>query len=301
MPIAHGVRHETYHESHFYAASWHALTPGQKDIALVHATRLLDEQVSWYGSKTYRSQSLRWPRTGVEERDGSGEYYDAYYGYTLDSTTIPLWLKHATAEMARKLTEEDRTADPAQLEFTRDECGIALPVLCHSATERSAAGECPGDGGSLWECHHQYRHRHRQTGEGVMQQTRSSLFLVVVLALTFCVCISGMGRCGGCGRRRDRMGHRMSPLPWLGCEWDRRRYGRGSGCGCMRMRRVPVCFIYADRGANCATALTNPDNAAYCASAEGGYVFLVHDEHFRGQVCAILRAAGSSGIGYNAW
>ena len=115
---------DAYHEAHFYAASWHTLNPGQKDIALVHATRLLDEQVSWYGSKTYRSQSLRWPRTGVEERDGSGDYYDPYYGsYTLDSTTIPLWLKHATAEMARALVAEDRTADPAQLEFTEMSAG----------------------------------------------------------------------------------------------------------------------------------------------------------------------------------
>ena len=114
---------DLFHESHFYSASWHALTPGQKDMALVHATRLLDEQVSWYGSKTNRSQALRWPRVGVEERDVSGEYYDAYYGYTLDSTTIPLWLKQATAEMARKLTEEDRTADPAQLEFTQMSAG----------------------------------------------------------------------------------------------------------------------------------------------------------------------------------
>ena len=134
-----------------------------------------------------------------------------------------------------------------------------------------------------------------------MQQTRSSLFLVVVLALTFFqrlplvfadVADVDAGATNGTQTVTSAVaGVRVGP--------EAIRTG-------LRVRvhedaAVPVCFVYADRGASCATALTNPDNASYCASAEGGYVFLVHDEHFRGQVCAILRAAGSSGLGYNAW
>lgn len=67
---------------------------------------------------------------------------------------------------------------------------------------------------------------------------------------------------------------------------------------------VPVCFNYVDRSASCATALTSPDNAGFCASPgdPSGYVFIVHDEHFRGQVCAIL-SSGSTPVKvpYNAW
>ena len=133
-----------------------------------------------------------------------------------------------------------------------------------------------------------------------MQQTRSSLFLVVVLALTFVRVSQGWSEVadvdGGASGGTQNVTSASAGV----------RVGPEAVRTGLRVRvhedaGIAVCFNYVDRGANCATALTNPDNAAYCATADGGYVFLVHDEHFRGQVCAILRAAGSSGIGYNAW
>ena len=108
-----------YHEANFYSASWFLFIPAQQAQLLVMATRLLDEQIQWDGSKTTRTQALRWPRRGVTERDGNGSVYDLYYGsYTIDSTVIPVWLKNATAELARVLGQEDRTAESSIQEFT---------------------------------------------------------------------------------------------------------------------------------------------------------------------------------------
>ena len=114
---------DSYHEGHYYSSAWTALTTTQKDIALVMATRLLDEHVEWHGTKTTRGQALRWPRIGVRERDSMGLYPDPYYGYTLNSSTIPLFLKQATAELGRHLASEDRTTDADLLEFSQISVG----------------------------------------------------------------------------------------------------------------------------------------------------------------------------------
>ena len=36
---------DTYHEAHLYATAWTGATSGNKDAALVWATRMLDEQI----------------------------------------------------------------------------------------------------------------------------------------------------------------------------------------------------------------------------------------------------------------
>lgn len=111
---------DAYHEGHLYGSTWFALPPAQRDVALVMATRVLDEQVEWAGWKTNHVQALRWPRGGVPEMDGGGTVYDPYYGgFTLDQYTIPPFLKNATAELARSLAAEDRTADSDLFEFSQ--------------------------------------------------------------------------------------------------------------------------------------------------------------------------------------
>ena len=110
---------DTYHDSHVSGADWFTYDPPTQEKALVHATRLLDDYVEWEGNKTSRTQALRWPRTGVEERDGSGSYYDTLTAaYTIDPTIIPAWLKNATAELARWLLASDRTKESDVLEYT---------------------------------------------------------------------------------------------------------------------------------------------------------------------------------------
>ncbi len=99
----------TYHASHLYASVWEDAEDDQKDIALIWATRILDEEMDWVGSKVSAEQALRWPRSDVEDRDG----------YILSSTTIPAFLKNATAELARQLLSSDRFA-------TRDEAASGI-------------------------------------------------------------------------------------------------------------------------------------------------------------------------------
>lgn len=91
---------DTYHEAHLYATAWTGATSGNKDAALVWATRMLDEQIEWAGEKTTVEQALRWPRGGAYDRDG----------IEIDSEIIPTFLKHATAELARYLLSSDRQA-----------------------------------------------------------------------------------------------------------------------------------------------------------------------------------------------
>jgi hypothetical protein len=92
---------ETYMESRLHKASWTAATDANKNAAIAWATRILDEELDWDGSIYSSTQSLRWPRIGVYTRDG----------YAISDSTIPQFLKNATAEFALKLIEEDRTTD----------------------------------------------------------------------------------------------------------------------------------------------------------------------------------------------
>lgn len=93
---------DTYHEAHLYGSAWSSATDPNKDKALVWATRLLDEQIDWSGYAHSNEQALRWPRDGVLDRDGR---------LYLAETTIPTFLKNATAELARHLLVGDRTQE----------------------------------------------------------------------------------------------------------------------------------------------------------------------------------------------
>lgn len=110
----------SYHDAHLYGSTWDDATDAVKDTVLAWATRLLDEQVPWKGSKATTDQALEWPRYGVPDRNG----------YTiLDSDEIPQWLKNATAELARHLIGEDRTADSDTKGFKSIKVGdIALEI-----------------------------------------------------------------------------------------------------------------------------------------------------------------------------
>ena len=92
---------DAYHDTHLYATTWTDADDDQKTIGLIWATRLLDQHIAWSGNKYTAAQALRWPRSGVYDPDG--------YVFPVDE--IPTFLKNATAELARHLIKEDRTAD----------------------------------------------------------------------------------------------------------------------------------------------------------------------------------------------
>lgn len=90
---------DDYHENHLYATDWTSANTTTRENALIMASRLLDEQVSWDGAIVDSSSGLRWPRYNVWHEDG----------YMISSNIVPDFVKNATAEYARKLIGEDRT------------------------------------------------------------------------------------------------------------------------------------------------------------------------------------------------
>lgn len=124
---------DDYHADHLYGSSWTSAATATKEAALIWATRLLDEQVEWVGTKVTIEQALRWPRSDAWTPDQE----------LLASDTIPIWLVRATAELARYLIQEDRTsershgltrvkADVVEVEFDRHDERPMLPPSVRS-------------------------------------------------------------------------------------------------------------------------------------------------------------------------
>lgn len=90
----------TYAETIPNEAIWSAADDDAKIAALITATRALDDQYEWVGYKVTTTQALRWPRSGVTDRDA----------YAVTNTAIPTFLKNAVAEFARQLIKGDRYA-----------------------------------------------------------------------------------------------------------------------------------------------------------------------------------------------
>jgi hypothetical protein len=102
---------DAYHEAHLHATTWTGATTERKAAALAMATRILDTTFVFNGSEAFPGvQRLAWPRRQVPDmrRKSVG-----FWGVVeLDPVEIPRQLKDATAELARKLLEGDRTAEP---------------------------------------------------------------------------------------------------------------------------------------------------------------------------------------------
>lgn len=104
---------DTYNGARLYAEAWMAATEVNQSIALVWATRLLDENVDWDGIKTDADQVLEWPRYEVYDKNG----------FVVASDAVPTFLKNATAELARMLLEGDLTAEDDTKGFSRIKAG----------------------------------------------------------------------------------------------------------------------------------------------------------------------------------
>jgi hypothetical protein len=100
---------DIFFEKRLHATAWTDANPDDKEIALMWATRLLEENVNWYGYITYDTQPLRFPRSSLTDIEGRD----------ILQTTIPQFLKDAVSELAFHLISEDRT-----LETNRDLVGL---------------------------------------------------------------------------------------------------------------------------------------------------------------------------------
>jgi hypothetical protein len=94
---------DAYHDGHLYATAWTAASAGNKEAALVMATRLIDSQIRFAGFKANDAQALQWPRRSCPDPD-----LDAVVATNL----VPREIIDATCEMARELLILDRTAAP---------------------------------------------------------------------------------------------------------------------------------------------------------------------------------------------
>ena len=92
---------DAYHDRHVYATPWQDATQGQKEIALAMATRELDKMMDWFGDTATATQSLAWPRYGLDDARGN----------LIPPDELPVRLVEATAEFARQLIGTDRTLD----------------------------------------------------------------------------------------------------------------------------------------------------------------------------------------------
>jgi len=106
---------DAYHEGHLYAAAWTVASAGNKDAALVMATRLIDSQFQFGGFKRLSTQALQWPREECLDPDrfeGFTAWLLVRGGRFVDNDTVPKGVVDATCEMARELLIVDRTASP---------------------------------------------------------------------------------------------------------------------------------------------------------------------------------------------
>lgn len=104
---ANAAAGDAYHEGHLYATAWTGASAGEKDAALVMATRLIDAQCQFSGVKVSDRQALQWPRENCRDVDAG-----RWSGGVVASHVVPKNIRDATCEMARELLLQDRTAAP---------------------------------------------------------------------------------------------------------------------------------------------------------------------------------------------
>jgi hypothetical protein len=105
-----------YFDGHLYAAAWTAATDAQKSVALVMASRLVDAEYQFNGTRTTANQAMQWPRAMCPEPDNVHVPISVLLPIPYDYVqydTVPKAVVQATCEMARELLIMDRTVAPA--------------------------------------------------------------------------------------------------------------------------------------------------------------------------------------------
>ena len=94
---------DAYHAGHLYATAWTAASADNKAVALVMASRLIDAEFQFNGTRSVATQSLQWPREDCPDPDGE---------VALPEDAVPKAVVAAACELARELILVDRTAAP---------------------------------------------------------------------------------------------------------------------------------------------------------------------------------------------
>ena len=106
----------SYHDGHLYATAWTGASDDQKAVALVMASRLIDAEYQFNGTRTNAVQGLQWPRAKCPEPDAIHVPLAVLLPIPSDYVrydSVPKAVVQATCEMARELLIADRTVAPA--------------------------------------------------------------------------------------------------------------------------------------------------------------------------------------------
>lgn len=105
---------DAYMETVLHASEWWDANDDDQKAAIAWATRLLDQQINWYGTKTTETQSLRIPMVwNIVDPDG----------YEISDLIVPVFAKNATSEFAKHLIIKDRTLPSDTFGFKRLRAG----------------------------------------------------------------------------------------------------------------------------------------------------------------------------------
>jgi DNA topoisomerase VI subunit B len=105
-----------YYDGHLYATAWTGAGDDQKAVALVMASRLIDAEFQFNGTRTNAVQGLQWPRAKCPEPDAIHVPLQVLLPIPSDYVrydSVPKAVVQATCEMARELLIADRTVAPA--------------------------------------------------------------------------------------------------------------------------------------------------------------------------------------------
>ena len=106
---------DAYHLGHLYATTWTAASSANKAAALVMASRLIDAEFQFNGTRTTAAQGMQWPRFRCADPDLDDslrvDRLTLWENWVPDNL-VPKAVIQATCEMARALLLEDRTANP---------------------------------------------------------------------------------------------------------------------------------------------------------------------------------------------
>jgi hypothetical protein len=104
-----------YHDGHLYATTWTGASDDQKAVALVMASRLIDAEFQFNGTRTNAVQGLQWPRARCPEPDAIHVPLQVLLPIPSDFVrfdSVPKAVVQAACEMARELLIADRTTAP---------------------------------------------------------------------------------------------------------------------------------------------------------------------------------------------
>lgn len=119
------------------SALWATKTNTEKQYALAWATRYLDQKTTWKGNPVKPAQALRWPRTGVYDRDRR----------LIQDDEIPEQVKEATFELTKFLLQNDPTpgqdvdniqrvvVDVIEIEFQEGAKQTSFPILINDVVQ----------------------------------------------------------------------------------------------------------------------------------------------------------------------